>query len=265
MHGSRSLEGCFRVVALAALLIAARSADPARAEADPAVAGPPAESASDRALLDELVAITAEIEEGVRVGDRAAVERRTLPEMLLVNRDGKTYTQRDLLDELVPLRPGYDLRFTVLEPQLRRSGDAALLTFLLDEHLTIHGQDVSTAYRCNFLYFRRDGAWKLALFEYFEKPVDPDRVTLPAARLDEVAGTYELAPGAWVTKVWREGEKLMSRRDDGAPVELVPFASDRFYRAGIEGESFFVRDETGKVTGMRFRRNFKDLVYRKVK
>jgi len=220
--------------------------------------------AEDSPLLAELVALTERIEEAVRTGDRATLERLSLPEMRLVNRDGKSYSQRELLDDIVPLRPGYDLRFRVLEPELLHQGDAALLSFLLDEYLMIWGVDVSTVYRCNFLYFRRAGEWKLALFEYFEKPVDPTIAPLDPASYDALAGTYELAPGRWVTKIWRDGGKLFSRRDEGTARELLPLAPDRFFYAGAEGEIFFVRDAQGGVSGMVFRRNFKDLPYRRL-
>lgn len=219
---------------------------------------------TDAGLLAHLVELTREIEEGVRLGDKEAVARRALPEMLLVNRDGKTYTRDELLAELVPPRPGYDLRFQVLEPKLLRNGDAALLTFLLDEYLTIYGADVSTVYRCNFLYFRRDGRWQLALFEYFEKPVDPAVAAVDPATYDGLEGSYEVAPGRRVTRVWREGEKLMSRRDEGKPVELLPLAVDRFFLPGVEGELFFERDAEGRGARFVFRRNWKDLVAHRV-
>ena len=67
-----------------------------------------------------------------------------------------------------------------------------------------------------------------------------------------------------MTKIWRDGGKLFSRRDEGTARELLPLAPDRFFYAGAEGEIFFVRDPQGGVSGMVFRRNFKDLPYRRL-
>lgn len=244
---------------VAAVLLAAAAVQSA------AAAGTATADADDQALLAGLVALSGEIEEAVRVGDKAAIERLALPEMILVNRDGRTYNRQQLMDELVPPRPGYDLRFTLLEPTLLHQGDVAVLSYVLDEYLTIYGVDVSTEYRNNFTFFRRDGAWKLALFEYFERPVDPTVIAVEPASYEPLVGTYEIGPGHWVTEIRREGDRLVSSRDGGPARELQPFAPDRFFYPGVEGEIFFVRDGGGRVTGMVFRRNFKDIPYRRIR
>lgn len=230
----------------------------------------PAAAAKERAptdaeVLAELTTIAAAIEEGIRTGDKDAVARLTTDDMLLVNRDGVAYDKKGLIDDLVPPRPGYDLQFTIVEPRLVRRGDAAVYTFLLDEHLVIYGHDVSTTYRCNFVFFQEPDGWKLGLFEYFEKPVDPTPVALDPATLDRYVGTYEIAPGAWTTRVFRDGDRLMSQRGDRPPVPLHPIDDrGRFYWAGVEGELAFDHDAEGRVVGARFRRNNKDLPYRRV-
>lgn len=218
---------------------------------------------SDAATLATLVRLTEEIEESIRTGDRSVLERHGAPEMLLVNRDGRTYTKQEFIGMLDPPRPGYELRFEVREPKLLRHGDSAVLTFLLAESLRIHGHDVSTNYRCTFAYFRRAGRWQLVLFEYFEKPEDPPVVKVDTTSLDAHAGTYELAPGKWVTRVWRDGERLLASRDGGNPKPLLPTAGGRFFYPGVEGEIFFESGDAGRF--MVFRRNGKDLRYQGVK
>lgn len=47
--------------------------------------------------------------------------------MRLINRDGRDYPKKDLVDDLVPPREGYDLRFTIGERRLIRNGDSARL------------------------------------------------------------------------------------------------------------------------------------------
>lgn len=225
---------------------------------------PQPEGGPDETVEAELVRLTEEISESIRVGDRSVLERLGAPELTLVNRDGKTYTKAEFLADLVPPRPGYDLRFSVKEPRLFRQGDMAVLTFVLDEYLTIWGQDMSTDYRTTIAWVRRDGRWQAALYQYFERPVDPAVVPLSPESLDEYVGTYEIAAGRWVTRIAREGSKLTASRDGGTAREIKPSGGGRFYYPGVEGELLFVRDRSGKVTGMAFRRNFKDLLYRRV-
>jgi hypothetical protein len=110
-----------------------------------------------------------------------------------------------------------------------------------------------------------DGAWKLALYSYWEKPSTPPVVQLDAASLDAFVGTYEVAPAKWTTHITREGSKLIFRREGGQPRELLPMAGDRFYLKGVEAEYFFERDATGKATALIFRRNWIDLRLQRVR
>lgn len=223
-----------------------------------------AEAVQDTALKTELTRISEAIIEAIRVGDKPGLEKYLTPDMVLINRDGNEYTRKDLVDELVPMREGYDLRFKILESRVIARGEAVLFTFLLDEYLTIFGQNVSTVYRNHFLFHRIDGAWKLALYTYWEKPSTPPVVPLDPASLDALVGTYELAPGKWTTHIAREGNRLVYRREGGQARELLPMAGDRFYLKGVEAEYFFERDASGKAVALVFRRNWIDLRLRRV-
>jgi hypothetical protein len=77
-------------------------------------------------------------------------------------------------------------------------------------------------------------------------------------------GTYELAPGKWVTRISRKGNKLFYQRDGGKERELVPIAGDRFSIAGVEAEYFFEKDAQGKASTLVFRRNWVDLRFRRI-
>jgi len=257
--GSKAVRALAAALALAGADVVVA---PARAAAPVAVPGPTATAHPEQA---ELTRITEAILEAIRTGDRAALDRHLAPEMLLVNRDGREYSRQDLLDELVPPREGYDLRFRVLEPRVIARGESALFTFIADEHLVIFGHDVSTAYRNHFLFHRLEGEWKLALYTYWEKPVTPAAIALAPEVLDSYAGTYELAPGKWVTRITREGGRLMFQRDAGKPRELIPASGERFVLAGVEAEYFFERDSTGRPMALVFRRNWKDLRHVRVK
>jgi ketosteroid isomerase-like protein len=216
-------------------------------------------AAAGEDLQADLVRLSEQLLEAIRVGDKAALARLGTEDVTLVDRDGKVYSRDEFIDELVPPPEGYDLRFTVEEPKLFHHGDTALLTFLLDEHLTIFGHDVSTKYRNHFLFYRVEGSWKLAMYTYWEKPSTPPRVTVPTAELVPLTGTYELAPGKWTTRIFLEDGKLMSQRGTAAPRELVPMAGERFYIEGVEAEWYFERGPDGSPTALVFRRNWVDL------
>lgn len=225
---------------------------------------PDAPAAQAASLEKELRQRSAEVLEAIRLGDKERMARYLAPGAKLINRDGKEYTSEEFLADLVPPREGYDLRFTLLESRVFDRGDSALFTFLLDEYLTIFGQDVSTAYRNHFLFHRIDGQWKLALYTYWEVPSTPPPLSLPVESLDKLTGTYELAPGKWVTRITREGERLYLQREGGSRRELVPTTGERFHIAGLEAEYFFEAATGGRPQALVFRRNWKDLRFQRV-
>ncbi len=76
-------------------------------------------------------------------------------------------------------------------------------------------------------------------------------------------GTYELASGQ-VREVTAENGKLFVERK-GKQEELLPEASDIFFRKNIEGRILFHYDANGKVDTLIDRRNNEDVVWKKVK
>jgi hypothetical protein len=207
----------------------------------------------------ELGRIAAEILEAIRIGDKTLLAKHLAPDLVLINRDGLEYSRENLLDELGPPREGYDLRFTIRDPRVIQHGDSALFTFLLDEYLTIFGHNASTVYRNHFLFHRLDGAWKLAVYTYWEKPSTPPVVARDPGELDDFVGTYALVPGKWITHITRKGDVLEYQREGGKLQSFLPMAGDRFYLAGVEAEYFFERGPDGRVVALVFRRNWIDL------
>lgn len=254
--------------ALAAVLALAHPRPAPAAAPAPGAAPAPvphgAAAMSDDTLHAALTAITRDVLEAIRTGDRARLARHLAPDMLLINRDGRESSRQEFLDALVPPREGYDLGFEIVESRTLARGEAALFTFLLAERLVIFGHDVSTTYRNHLLYHRLDGAWKLALYTYWEQPATPPAAPADTAALDALTGTYALAPGKWVTRITREGTTLRMQRDGGPVRELVPVAGGRFHVRGVEAEYFFEPGPDGRAAAFVFRRNWKDLRHARV-
>jgi hypothetical protein len=58
---------------------------------------------------------------------------------------------------------------------------------------------------------------------------------------------------------------LHAQRAARAKEELIPEATDIFFRKGVEGRRLFRRAPDGKVDAMIDRRNNEDIVWRKLK
>jgi hypothetical protein len=65
--------------------------------------------------------------------------------------------------------------------------------------------------------------------------------------------------------VTAEDGHLYSQRNNWPREELIPEASDIFFRKGVEGRVLFGLGEGGKVTTLIDRRNNEDVVWTKVK
>ncbi len=73
-------------------------------------------------------------------------------------------------------------------------------------------------------------------------PVDP-------AVFDLLLGDYELAPGFVIT-VLKRGDKLISQATAQPEVELLPSSETKFFLNEAEAEVEFIKDASGKVTGL---------------
>ena len=65
--------------------------------------------------------------------------------------------------------------------------------------------------------------------------------------------------------VTAEDGHLYSQRNGRPREELIPEASDIFFRKGVEGRTLFGHGDDGKVTTLIDRRNNEDIVWTKMK
>lgn len=89
------------------------------------------------------------------------------------------------------------------------------------------------------------------------KPLDQrPSITLPAAKLDEYVGVYEIEGNSEMLRtITREGDKLFSQRSGGAKFEIYARGGDRFFFADTSSALQFERDGGGKITSHIMIRN----------
>ncbi len=81
---------------------------------------------------------------------------------------------------------------------------------------------------------------------------------------DLYAGDYELAPNFIIT-ILRRGGKLISQATGQPEVELFPESDTRFFLKVVDAQVDFVRDESGRVTGLVLHQGGMDMTARKIK
>jgi CubicO group peptidase (beta-lactamase class C family) len=75
------------------------------------------------------------------------------------------------------------------------------------------------------------------------------RKEMEPSQLEEYVGVYEIGKGD-NRVISREGNKMYSQRNESTKFEIVPFDTDAFYFVGSPSRIHFVRDASGKISGM---------------
>lgn len=138
-------------------------------------------------------------------------------------------------------------------------GNAAVLTYIVVERHPQAAGETTVRLRKMDTYLMRDGRWQLvANAEVVGKP-DRKAVSVDAAALDRLTGTYEtMLDGKPIqTKIFRKDTRLFAQTQGQEPGELVPLSPTLFFDAAEpqEGgpENVFVIGADGRATTWTWR------------
>lgn len=216
---------------------------------------------SDEAALQRM---TAELMDAVAPGEWAVWDRYLDEAMVYAAEDGRVMTKAQIKEELKPLPAGYAGNITPRDFVIRFHGTTAVVSFLVQENETIHGQTVQPRYHTTSTWVKKGGRWRLVASQVVALPDEPPAITLPKEALQAFAGTYQLAPGVLVT-LRLDGEQLVAERE-GRPKQTLNAETDTvFFATGAPRvRKVFVRDRGGKVTHFLDRREGHDLKWTRV-
>jgi hypothetical protein len=227
-------------------------------------AAAPAQAANDPALTALLQAKTQALVDAIASGDKAVWLAATDPSLLFVSEDNEVKTRDALLKELTPLPPGLVGSIKVMDYRLQRHGDVAVATYIADETLDYHGQTIKTQFRTTDSWRQASGKWTMVSSMTLAVLHDPPAIALPAAKLADYIGRYQLTPAIHYT-IRRDGTRLLGVRDGRPEVELKAEAADLFFVPGApRSRKVFLRDAGGDVIGFADRREGNDIVWRRI-
>ena len=225
-----------RVIWVAFLLIAANSMV---AQSQPA-------AASDRQT--ELVQLAQRRFKAFWEGDKAVYEQLVAKNAVFVYSNGRTLNYAEAMRELAPLGESGTYNFHYEDIKFLDFGDSALSVYRLVFHgLPGVGGDYQGVESDTFS--RLNGAWKLIAVHGTTIPY-PKRpsTALDPKLLDEYAGRYESAPGAFY-EITREGSQLIGQRNGFQKVPWLAESGDVFYVPSDPTASrLFMRDSHGNVS-----------------
>jgi hypothetical protein len=213
---------------------------------------------------EELVRNTQEILDAVATGDQAPFKKYFAEDVLFSDEKGRNMDKAALVKDITPLPAGYSGTIKVVRPQSRIVGDTAILSYDLDEAETVFGQKLTARYHEIDTWMFRAGKWQIIASQVHRYYEDPAPGKADISKFSGYAGTYQLSPERTLTVTAEDGH-LYEQRSGRTREELVPEASDIFFRKGVEGRTLFGHDDSGKVTTLIDRRNNEDILWAKVK
>jgi ketosteroid isomerase-like protein len=208
--------------------------------------------ARDQALLD-----------AIAPGRRAVWEEALWSDATYVDENGTVMNRVQFLKTLVPLPKGVSGHISIVDYQVRASGDVALVIHRDDEREVYHGIPLHADYLMTETWLRRGGQWRLAQVHAYVVAADPPAVAIPAARLDEYVGSYRAAPDLAFT-IRRQGDRLMGTSQSGRSSALLVESPDVLFIAGQPRvRRIFQRDGVGHVAGFMDRREGEDIYWKR--
>ena len=219
--------------------------------------------AEENITQEELVRRTQELFDAVVPGNPEPWKKHYAQDAIYSDEKGRSLNKTALVADITPMPKGYSGDIKIVRPQSRIFGDAAVLSYDLDETETIFGQNLKARYHETDTWLRRNGTWQIVAAQAFRYYEDPAIGKADSKKLPTFVGTYELAPGN-KRSVTITGDNLFVERN-GKREQLYPESCDIFFRKGIEGRILFRVDNGDKVDALIDRRNNEDVVWRKVK
>ena len=223
----------------------------------------PASAAPDVSAL--LLQKTIAFSDAGQRGDGAAMAAMLDDRVVFFNEGGDQATKQDMASNKPgPAPKGISTRMTVTDWHCEVHGDVAVASFVDEQQQDFHGQPFHARYRSVETWLNEGGNWRMIGSETIALRDDPVGVSLPAALLDEYAGTYEAAPNVRFTFARQGGDLVAST--GGGPVTIQKAeVRDVFFTPGRSRfTKVFERDASGKVSGFFLRREGHDIHFRRV-
>lgn len=213
---------------------------------------------------DELVRNTQELFDAVAPGNPAPFEKYFADDAMFFDEKGRSMDKAALVKDVQPLPNGYSGTIKLVRPKSHIEGDVAILSYDLDETETIFGQSMTARYHETDTWMRRGGKWQIVAGQVLRYYEDPAPGKADTSKFASYTGTYKLGPERTMT-ITTENGHLYETRSGRPREELIPEASDIFFRKGVEGRTLFGHSDDGNVASLIDRRNNEDVVWTKAK
>jgi hypothetical protein len=219
---------------------------------------------AEKDIVGQLTRQTQELYDSLIPGNQEPWKKYYADDCIFADEKGRLFNKTQLVNDVTPMPAGYGGSIKLEKVQSRLIGETAVLSYDINESETIFGQELHARYHTTDTWVRRHDTWQIIASQAHRYYEDPAIGEADPKKFADFAGTYELAPGQ-VRTVSAEGGKVFVERK-GKKEELLPEATDIFFRKGVEGRILFRRDkQSGAVVTLVDRRNNEDVVWKRAK
>jgi len=217
-----------------------------------------------RITQEELVRRTQELFDSIVPGNSEPFKKYFADDAMFFDEKGRNMDKAALVKDVQPMPKGYSGTIKLVRPKSHIEGDVAILSYDLDETETIFGQNLTARYHETDTWMRRGGKWQIVAGQVLRYYEDPAPGKADTSKFPSYLGIYRLGPERTMT-VTAENGHLYAARNGRPREELIPEASDIFFRKGVEGRILFGHNDDGNVITLIDRRNNEDVVWTKAK
>lgn len=219
----------------------------------------------DENVAQTLERQTQELLDAITSGSSGVWERLLDPGVSFTTEDGDLKSKRDMVGDIRPLPKTISGTITATEFKATVHGDVAVATHVDDEHETFHGHALHCQYRTTDTWKKTPAGWRLIASQVLALRTDPVAMTLTPAQMDELVGSYALAPELRY-EIRRSGNVLTGQEIGRKLDTLLAETRDVLFVPGRPRyRKVFRRDGNGQVVDFAERREAWDLVWVKAK
>ncbi len=198
-------------------------------------------------------------------GDTALWSPYVADGYVIATPSGALQTKQQVMQGFRPPLAGYRDVFSFEDVHVRRDGDVAVMSYVIDEYEFWDAQRYNIPkLRKTDTYILRDGRWLIVASQEGFIPAVPKAVKLDPAIYDAYVGRYQLMRSLTYA-VTRNADTLMMQ-EIGQPGKraLIPESETTFFSTGESGRIVFVKGPNGRVTHLIIRDNNYDIRVRKL-
>lgn len=193
-------------------------------------------------------------------GDRLLWSPYVATGYLIATPSGAIQTRAQVMGGFAPPREGYHDEFTFEDVHVRRDGDTAVMSYVIDEAEFWGDQKyVVPKLRKTDTFILRNGQWLLLASQETFMPAPYKEASVDPSTYPQYVGRYRLMHSL-VYEVSVQHDRLLLKESDKPDSKVLrPLSVGVFFIQGEPAQFIFVRDDKGRVTHFLIRDNEYDI------